>query len=99
MTLSCGNVREDQDIEMSPYSAIGLPSSYNCFRPVEKVFFEDEAAASPLCGEVESVALCLPRIFRNVGIISHLRLGEPNLDLCNTSSRSHTLIHEGRLRH
>lgn len=57
------------DIERSPYSAIGVSSSYNFFRPVEKLFFEDEAAATPLCSEVESVALCLPRIFLNVDIV------------------------------
>ena len=57
---------------MIPYSAIGSSSSYNFIRPVEKVLLEDEAATSPHCGEVESVTLCLPKIFRNVGIFKPL---------------------------
>lgn len=54
---------------MNSYSAIGESLSYNFFRPVEKVFLEDEAVATSACATVESVALCLPGIFQNVGII------------------------------
>ena len=57
---------------MSPYSAIGVSSSYNFFRPVEKVLCEDEAAATPLCSEVESVALCLPKIFLTIRIVKQI---------------------------
>lgn len=35
---------------------------------MENVFLNDEAAATSLCGNVESVALCLPEIFRKVDI-------------------------------
>ena len=54
---------------MDSYSAIGESLSYNLFRPVEKAFLEDEAATTSVCATVESAAFCLPRIFRNVGII------------------------------
>ena len=33
-------------VKMGPYSAIGESPSYRFFRPVEKVFLEDEAAAA-----------------------------------------------------
>lgn len=60
---------------MSPYSASGDSPSYHIFRPVEKTFLEDEAVATSICANVESAALCLPKIFRDVGIIkSSLRI-------------------------
>lgn len=65
-------------VKTRPYSANGESSSYNFFKPVEKLVLEDEAAAISFCGSVESVTLCLPRIFRRFGIIrSSSRITRP----------------------